>query len=175
MSNHTIETSSEVAPFFPVIVLLGGFVLLLAVLFSGQERVEQPEAAVSEPQPTEAAIVEATPEVTATEASVVVTTAYDAAVVEQGRTRFQITCSACHGVDAHGMPGLGKDMIASEFIGGLNDEELLEFVKVGRQPWDVGNTTGVAMPPKGGDPTISDDELMAVIAYIRTLRAAAGQ
>jgi disulfide bond formation protein DsbB len=99
--------------------------------------------------------------------------AYDPELVARGQTSF-ILCSACHGPDARGLPGLGKDMLASEFILSLTDEELLDFIKVGRPVWDATNTTGVDMPAKGGNPAMTDEDVMAVIAYIRTLAADAG-
>src|SRR5262249_38319697 len=48
----------------------------------------------------------------------------------------------------------------------------LDFVKVGRQPWDPLNTTKVQMPPRGGNPMLSDDDLRDIIAYVRTLQPA---
>ncbi len=95
---------------------------------------------------------------------------YDPAIVAQGQTLF-VTCSACHGPDARGLPRLGKDLVASEFVGGLNDQELLDFIKTGRPSFDPANTTFVDMPPKGGNPSFTDDDLLSIIAYIRTLRA----
>lgn len=86
-----------------------------------------------------------------------------------GEGKFQSTCSACHGPDAKGMPNLGKDMTISEFIAGSSDAELLAFVKVGRSVSDAANTTGVDMPPKGGNPVLSDQDLADIIAFIRTL------
>jgi disulfide bond formation protein DsbB len=86
-----------------------------------------------------------------------------------GEPLFQSTCSACHGTDAKGMPNLGKDMTISEFIAGSSDAELLAFVKVGRSVSDPDNTTNVDMPPKGGNPVLSDQDLADIIAFIRTL------
>jgi len=100
------------------------------------------------------------------------TVSYDPAAVSAGQTIFSSLCSACHGVDAHGLPNLGKDLVASEFVHGLTDEELLNFVKTGRPIWDPANTTGVDMPPRGGNPALTDEQLMDVIAYLRTLQAA---
>jgi mono/diheme cytochrome c family protein len=88
---------------------------------------------------------------------------------EKGQTLFATACSACHGPEGKGVPGLGKDMTTSEFIAGLSDQELLDFIKVGRAPTDPLNTTGVLMPPKGGNPALSDQDLMDIIAYIRTI------
>ena len=68
-----------------------------------------------------------------------------------------------------GVQGLGKDMTTSTFIKDLDDAQLLEFIKKGRDASDPLNTTGVAMPPKGGNPALDDAKLMDIIAYIRTL------
>jgi disulfide bond formation protein DsbB len=86
-----------------------------------------------------------------------------------GEKLFTQTCSACHGPKGEGVTGLGKDMTKSEFIAGKSDAELLAFVKVGRDPSDPLNTTGVAMPPKGGNPALTDQNLQDIIAFIRTI------
>ena len=86
-----------------------------------------------------------------------------------GDGKFQATCSACHGPDAKGLPNLGKDMTTSEFIKGSSDAELLAFIKVGRSVSDPANTTNVDMPPKGGNPALSDEDLADIIAFMRTL------
>jgi disulfide bond formation protein DsbB len=88
-----------------------------------------------------------------------------------GQAAFQTACVACHGPDATGVPNLGKSLHAgdSEFVRTHSDEELVDFIKVGRQPDDPANTTGIAMPPKGGNPAISDDDLYDIVAWIRTL------
>ncbi len=87
----------------------------------------------------------------------------------EGQKLFTQTCSACHGPAGEGMPGLGKDMTSSEFIADKSDDALLAFIKVGRDPSDPLNTTGVAMPPKGGNPALDDEDLQHIIAYIRTI------
>jgi cytochrome c5 len=89
----------------------------------------------------------------------------------KGKEIFSTTCLACHGEGGVGVPNLGKDMTTSTFIHGANDEDLLAFIKKGRDPSDPANTTGVAMPSKGGNPALSDEDLMDVIAYVRTLNA----
>lgn len=86
-----------------------------------------------------------------------------------GQELFTGTCSACHGPEGKGVEGLGKDMTKSEFIAGKSDAELLEFIKVGRDPSDPLNTTGVAMPPKGGNPALGEEDLLDIIAFIRTI------
>lgn len=93
-----------------------------------------------------------------------------AGYIAHGTTIFASTCSACHGKDAKGLPNLGKDLVHSTFCKGLDDDGLLAFVKRGRDPSDPQNTTKVGMPPRGGNPALSDDDLLDVIAYVRSLQ-----
>jgi mono/diheme cytochrome c family protein len=90
--------------------------------------------------------------------------------VAAGQVLFQQSCASCHGPDAKGVVGLGKDMTTSEFIQGLNDDELLAFVKTGRPSSDPLNTTGVDMPPKGGNPALTDAQLLDIIAFIHSVQ-----
>lgn len=87
----------------------------------------------------------------------------------KGKEAFS-TCAGCHGPDGKGLPNLGKDMTTSAFIKSQTDEQLLAFVKTGRPASDPANTTGVDMPPKGGNPALTDAQIMDIIAYIRTLQ-----
>ncbi len=86
-----------------------------------------------------------------------------------GKILFDQTCSACHGMDAKGLPNLGKDLTKSNFVKSESDEELLEFIKKGRPSNDPLNTTGVAMPPLGGNPSLTEPQLRDIIAYMREL------
>ena len=87
-----------------------------------------------------------------------------------GEPLFQGTCSACHGPDAKGMPNLGKDLTTSVFLSETSDPDFLEFIKMGRPASHPDNTTGVDMPPKGGNPALTDEDILNIIAYVRTLR-----
>lgn len=86
-----------------------------------------------------------------------------------GHDLFVASCSACHGANAEGMPGLGKPLKSSEFVANLSDDELIAFVKQGRPIWDPNNTTGVDMPPKGGNPALSDEQLKEIVRYLRSI------
>lgn len=86
-----------------------------------------------------------------------------------GETYFDQTCAACHGMDAKGLPQLGKDLTTSKFVAGKTNAELLAFIKQGRLPNDPLNTTGVAMPPKGGNPALTDQQLIDIISYLRQI------
>jgi len=86
-----------------------------------------------------------------------------------GKAKFDSTCAACHGPDAKGLPGLGKDLTTSTFAIGLPDAELMLFVTKGRDPSDPLNSTGIQMPPRGGNPALTDQDLADIVAYVRTL------
>jgi disulfide bond formation protein DsbB len=87
----------------------------------------------------------------------------------KGKEKFLGTCAACHGPDAKGMPNLGKNLTTSTFAKGLSDAALVEFIKTGRPATDPANTTKVAMPPSGGNPALTDQDLADIVAFVRTL------
>ncbi|HHN78216.1 MAG TPA: c-type cytochrome [Phycisphaerales bacterium] len=87
-----------------------------------------------------------------------------------GHDIFIASCSACHGADAAGLPNLGLPLTTSGFVRGKTDKELINFIKGGRPSWDAANTTGVDMPPKGGNPAITDEQLQLIVSYIRALQ-----
>ena len=89
--------------------------------------------------------------------------------VQQGKAIFDRICATCHGKDANGLPKLGKGLRDNEFTKSQSDAELVEFMKIGRPATHPLNTTGVDMPPKGGDPTITDQDLQNVVTFLRTL------
>ncbi|MBP9503600.1 MAG: cytochrome c [Candidatus Promineofilum sp.] len=86
-----------------------------------------------------------------------------------GKVQFDSVCIACHGPGGVGVTGLGKPFTTSEFLLTVDDQQLLDFIKTGRPISDPANTTGVDMPPKGGNPALTDAQLMDIIAYVRTL------
>ncbi len=87
-----------------------------------------------------------------------------------GAEVFQGTCATCHGPDAMGIEGLGKSLHDNAFVQGLTDAEMVAFIQVGRPASDPLNTTGVDMPPRGGNPSLSDQDLYDVVAFVRTLQ-----
>lgn len=139
-------------PFFqPVILLFMMVTLLFALAACGgsKEPTPTPEPPTAAPEPTPAIIG-------------------DAAV---GETVYQTTCIACHGPDAKGVENLGKSLHPSDsdFISTRTDDELVEYIKVGRRVDDPLNTTGIDMPPKGGNPAMSEEDMYNVVAFMRTL------
>ena len=124
------------------VMLFGVIVLLMALVMAGCGGGDSDDAA--EPAPSTGDVV-------------------------AGEPLFQSTCSACHGTDAKGMPNLGKDLTTSEFLSSQTDEEMLAFIKIGRPIDHPDNTQGVDMPPKGGNPALSDDDILDIVAYVRTI------
>jgi disulfide bond formation protein DsbB len=88
----------------------------------------------------------------------------------KGAAAYQTTCSACHGPDAKGVAGLGKDLTTSEFAKALPDAEFVLFLTAGRPASDPLNTTGVDMPPRGGNPALKDQDLADIVAYVRSVQ-----
>lgn len=90
-----------------------------------------------------------------------------------GEATYSQICIACHGPGGTGVQGLGKPLTTSEFVAGLSDSDFHDFIVRGRDVSDPANTTGVAMPPKGGNPALKDQDIYNVIAYVRQIQAAA--
>lgn len=87
----------------------------------------------------------------------------------KGQPLFTSACSACHGPAGAGVVGLGKDLTTSAFVGEQTDAQLLAFIKAGRPASDPANTTGVDMPPRGGNPALTDQDLTDIVSFLRTI------
>lgn len=91
--------------------------------------------------------------------------------VEDGRQLYLGSCAACHGAAGQGMPNQGPDLRGSAFVARSSDEQLLTFLAGGRPVGDPLNTSGLPMPPRGGNPSLSDRHLGQIVKYIRTVTA----
>lgn len=89
--------------------------------------------------------------------------------VAVGQKLYGSNCSLCHGQGGVGKPALGADLRANEFIGGMTDEQVVAFLKEGRRADHPLNEKGVDMPPKGGNPGLTDEDLRQIVAYLRSL------
>ncbi len=112
----------------------------------------------------------ATP-VTTSPPSAPISTAPD---MKLGRDLFMRVCASCHGLRGDGVAGSGVQLRTSQFVADRDDEELVAFLKVGRQPWDADSVTKVQMPARGGDPRVTDADLRNVVAYLRDMQERAG-
>lgn len=80
-----------------------------------------------------------------------------------GKAVYQQTCIACHGAKGKSsIPGVAN---LADKDGPLtkSDEELIDSITNGVQRPGAMMT----MPPKGGNPALTDEEIEAVLGYIR--------
>jgi len=81
-----------------------------------------------------------------------------------GANIYQQTCVACHGADGKGaLPGVA-DFTAPDGPLRKSDQELFQSILNGFQS----PGSPLAMPAKGGNPNLSDIDIIAVIAHLRT-------
>jgi mono/diheme cytochrome c family protein len=90
--------------------------------------------------------------------------------VAHGKQIFLTLCATCHGPEGAGVKGLGKNLVTSEYVHKASDQQLVEMIEKGRDAKDPLNTTGIAMPPKGGNAALTTKDIQDVIAFVRTLK-----
>ncbi len=76
----------------------------------------------------------------------------------------------CHGQDAQGSRLMGKDLRRNEFVAMRSDAELIEFLARGRSATHPDNQRGIEMPPRGGNPSLTDEDLAAIVVYLRSIQ-----
>ncbi|MCC6546610.1 c-type cytochrome [Candidatus Sumerlaeota bacterium] len=164
--------SSHAALFYSLVLVLAvDFLGIHAIQWSqlnreaGRQRALGQTLLLSQSQPT--ASVTAQPGAAA--AAEPAAAAFKPGDADKGRSLFRGTCASCHGIGGLGLPGQGKDMVHSAFIAGLDDPGLVAFIAKGRMPNDPESTTGKLMPPRGGNTTLSDQDLADIVAYIRVI------
>ncbi len=113
---------------------------------------------------------ESTFEPTATFQTDTIIAATNSGDIGPGKQRFEETCAGCHGFQGQGVPGLGLPLITSPLVLYAPDADLLAFIRTGRPAGHPDNVTGVSMPPSGGRPDWSDQQITDIIAYLRMLR-----
>ncbi len=87
----------------------------------------------------------------------------------QGEKLYRQTCATCHGMDGEGIDKLGKPLAGSEFVALNSTSDLVQFLIEGRPATHPDNDRGVDMPPRGGNPSLTDTDLEAIVLYSRTL------
>lgn len=89
--------------------------------------------------------------------------------VAEGQELFNGTCASCHGKNADN-PSVGKDLKNNTFVKDTSNADLVAFVTKGRPSSDPDNTTGVDMPAKGGNPSLSEEDLNSIVAYLKSIQ-----
>lgn len=90
-------------------------------------------------------------------------------LARRGEEAFAANCAGCHGENAAGGTGKAPPLVHDIYNPGHHaDVAFASAVKFGvrQHHWPYGN-----MPPQPG---VTDDELLAIVAYIRELQRANG-
>lgn len=83
--------------------------------------------------------------------------------VDAGQAVYSQTCIACHGANGKGIiPGV-RDFTAADGPLSKSDEELVKNITEGFQS----PGSPLSMPPKGGNPALTEEDVQAVLAYLR--------
>lgn len=91
----------------------------------------------------------------------------DTAAVTDGQQLYLQACAACHGQQGEGVANLGNSLVASELMQAGADADLLAMIRAGRDVNAADNQSGLAMPPSGGRPDLSDADLLAIVEFLR--------
>ena len=60
-------------------------------------------------------------------------------------------------------------MIGNDFVASSTDPELHDFIVVGRPADHPDNKSGIAMPAKGGNSALTDEDIDDIVAYLREI------
>ena len=90
--------------------------------------------------------------------------------LEKGQSLYAQACASCHGAQGEGVDGLGTALADSPHVANLTDSEMLTLIRDGLAADATDSRTGIAMPPRGGQPDLADDQIGDIIQYIRALQ-----
>lgn len=88
---------------------------------------------------------------------------------DAGARLYRQNCALCHGARGEGKPSMGAALQGNEFVQSKSDDELVQFLIEGRPADHPLNDKGIAMPSKGGNPRLTDEDLAQIVAYMREL------
>lgn len=92
----------------------------------------------------------------------------ESGAVTHGEHLYLEACAVCHGQQGEGVAGLGNGLVESTFVQESTDEEVLAMIRSGRTATHPANQSGLAMPPSGGRPDLSDADLLAIINFLQS-------
>ncbi len=95
---------------------------------------------------------------------------YSPETIASGQENFVSSCSACHGEDGTGIEGIDINLNNNTFVQSKSDEDLVAYVLDGRSVDDPLNSTGIEMPPKGGNPALATEQIEEIVAFLISLQ-----
>ena len=87
----------------------------------------------------------------------------EAANLRNGSAVFHGTCIACHGADGKGVTPGAPDFTKANSVLSLPDKVLEDRIEHGYRS----ESSPMAMPPKGGYPSLTKADIHNVLAYMR--------
>ena len=91
----------------------------------------------------------------------------DHQAIGDGAVLYTQACAACHGPDGHGVANLAPTLVDSPVLAERDDAGVLEYIRTGVLLDNPNNKSGLVMPPSGGRPDLTDEQLLSIIAYLR--------
>ena len=88
----------------------------------------------------------------------------------EGAQLFRQDCALCHGPEGRGKSGVASSLVGHATVQELSDEELTQLIAEGLPSSDPRNDSGVPMPPKGGNPDLTEEQIGRIVAYLRQLQ-----
>ena len=147
----------------PLIVLVAIGLYLTGAARAGSVQISLPEVVI--PFVSELPILGLSAEPTATPAPTTTPTS-----LENGASLYSQACASCHGANGIGAEGLGTALANSPQITNLTESEMFAIIRDGRAADAPSNRTGIAMPPSGGQPDLTDEQIVDIILYIQSLQ-----
>ena len=146
-------------PWLPVT----GIVVLVVGAFLVLAQTQGQEATATPPEPTALPVIQMPPGAP--------TPAAMAVASSDGAQLYSQACQACHGPDGQGVAGLGPALVSSELVQDGDGEHFVTFVRQGghveEEEGAADPAAGPPMPPCGGHPELTDQDLLAIRAFLK--------
>ncbi len=87
----------------------------------------------------------------------------------EGKSIFSLSCVTCHGPTGDGLNNLAPSLRASDFVKAADPTAILQVIVQGRTVDDPANKSGKAMPARGGNPFLTDQQAVHLAAFVKNL------
>lgn len=86
-----------------------------------------------------------------------------------GQRAFAASCAACHGAQGQGVPALAPGLREAPFVRTATDDQLRAVIVNGRTADAPDSVSQRLMPPRGGNPFLSDKDVGDIIAFLHEM------